>query len=88
MATEKNILYALSTCSHCKSTKKLLSQCNIEYKYIEVDGLEGEERSAILADIRKLNSRCSFPTIKINNTVIVGYHERQIKEALGIKDEN
>lgn len=85
---EKPILYALSTCSHCKSTKKLLSQCNIEYDYIEVDDLEGEERKAILKDIKAINPRCSFPTIKINNTVIVGYKEKQIKEALGINDES
>ena len=84
----ENILYALSTCSHCKSTKRLLSQCKVEYKYIEVDGLEGEERKAILDDIRKMNPRCSFPTIQINDTVIVGYQEKQIKEALGMQDEN
>jgi glutaredoxin len=88
MATEKPKLYALSTCSHCKSTKKLLTACNVEYDYVEVDDLEGEERKAILADIKKLNPRCSFPTIKINETVIVGYKEKEIKAALGISDES
>jgi glutaredoxin len=88
MPKNKTILYALSTCSHCKSTKRLLSECNVEYDYIEVDDLEGEERKAILADIRAMNPRCSFPTVKINEIVIVGYKERQIKEALGIKHEN
>jgi len=88
MPSHKTTLYALSTCSHCKSTKKLLSECNVEYEYIQVDDLEGEERKAILADIRKLNPRCSFPTVKINDVVIVGYKEKQIKEALGIKDES
>ncbi len=89
MATDKSTtLYALSTCSHCKSTRKLLSECNIEYEYIQVDDLEGEERKAILEDIKALNPRCSFPTIKINDIVIVGYKEKQIKEALGIENEN
>lgn len=88
MSTDKPVLYALSTCSHCKSTKRLFSECDVEYDYIEVDDLEGEERKAILADIKKLNPRCSFPTIKINDKVIVGYKEKQIKEALGIKDES
>ncbi|MCK5348320.1 MAG: glutaredoxin family protein, partial [Desulfobacula sp.] len=31
MAKDEITLYALSTCSHCKSTKKLLSECNVEY---------------------------------------------------------
>jgi len=88
MPKNKTILYALSTCSHCKSTKKLLSECNVEYDYIQVDDLEGEERKAILADIKALNPRCSFPTVKINDIVIVGYKEKQIKEALGIKNES
>ncbi len=83
--SEKPKLYALSTCSHCKSTKKLLSECDVEYDYVEVDDLEGEERKAILEDIKAINPRCSFPTIKINDTVIVGYKEKEIKEALGIK---
>ncbi len=88
MATDKTTLYALSSCSHCKSTKKLLTECDVEYDYIEVDDLEGEERKAIIADIKEMNPRCSFPTIKINETVIVGYKEKEIKEALGIKNES
>jgi glutaredoxin-like protein NrdH len=88
MAKDTATLYALSTCSHCKSTKRLLSECDVEYEYIEVDDLEGEERKAIIADIKELNPRCSFPTIRINDTVIVGYKEKQIKEALGITYES
>lgn len=85
MPADKPKLYALSTCSHCKSTKKLLTDCDVEYDYVEVDDLEGEERKAILEDIKKLNPRCSFPTITINDKVIVGYKEKEIKEALGIE---
>lgn len=87
MAQNNTTLYALSTCSHCKSTRRLLSKCNVEYNYIEVDDFEGEERKAILADIKELNPRCSFPTIKINDVVIVGYKEDKIKEALGIQED-
>jgi len=78
------ILYSLSTCGHSTSTKKLLSECQIQYEYIDVDTLEGEERKAILEDVKKVNSRCSFPTIIIGDKVIVGYKEKEIKEALGI----
>jgi len=88
MSENNTTLYALSTCSHCKSTKKLLSECNVQFNYIEVDDLEGEERKAILAEIKTLNPRCSFPTIKINETVIVGFKEKEIKEALGIHHES
>ena len=84
MTEESVTLYTLSTCSHCKSTKRLLNDCIIKYEFVEVDKLEGEERKAILADVRKFNPKCSFPTIIIGETVIVGFKEKEIKEALGL----
>jgi hypothetical protein len=42
-------------------------------------------RAAILEDVRKFNPKCSFPTIIIGDTVVVGFKEREIKEALGLK---
>jgi glutaredoxin-like protein NrdH len=77
-------IYTLSTCSHCKATKKLLNECRVQYEFTDVDLLEGNERAAILEDVRKLNPRCSFPTIIIGDKVIVGYKEDEIKEALGL----
>jgi len=77
-------IYTLSTCSHCKATKKLLDDCQVQYEFTDVDLLEGDERAAILEEVRKLNPRCSFPTIIIGDKVIVGYKEDEIKEALGI----
>ncbi len=77
-------LFALSTCSHCKSTKKLLDECTVKYEMVEVDLLEGDKRKAILEDVKRINPRCSFPTIVIGDKVIVGYKESQIKEALGL----
>jgi glutaredoxin-like protein NrdH len=83
--SEKQIkLYSLSTCSHCKSTKKLLNDCTVLYEFIDVDLLEGEERQAILEDVRKFNPKCSFPTIIIGDKVIIGFKEEEIKGALGL----
>ena len=77
-------IYSLSTCSHCKATKKFLSECEVQYEFTDVDLLQGEERKAILEDVKKLNPRCSFPTIIIGDKVIVGFKENEIKEALGL----
>ncbi|SMC96459.1 Glutaredoxin [Desulfocicer vacuolatum DSM 3385] len=77
-------VYSLSTCSHCKAAKRFLSDCSVEYTFIDVDCLKGNERKAIVADIKELNPRCSFPTIVINEKVIVGFQEDEIKEALGL----
>ncbi|MDD2390085.1 MAG: glutaredoxin family protein [Desulfobacterales bacterium] len=77
-------LYTLSTCSHCNATKKFLGECIIKYEFVDVDLLHGEERKAILKDVMAFNPQCSFPTIIIGDKVIIGYKEKEIKEALGL----
>ncbi len=77
-------IYSLSTCSHCKSTKKFMDDCTVQYDFVDVDLTQGDERKAILEDIKKFNPKCSFPTIIIGEKVIVGYKEDEIKEALGL----
>lgn len=80
---EKSVkMYTLSTCSHCKSTKKFFDQCAVKYESVDVDLLDEKERIAILEDIKKWNPQCSFPTIIIGDRVIIGYREAEIKEAL------
>ena len=77
-------IYTLSTCGHGKATKRFLDECNVKYEFEDVDMLQGEERAAILEDIKKWNPNCSFPTIIIGDKVIVGYKENDIREALGL----
>ena len=77
-------IYTLSTCSHCKSTKRFLDECKIKFEFEDVDLLEGEERKAILEEVKKWNPNCSFPTIVIGDKIIVGYKEDEIREALGL----
>lgn len=84
MTDQEVKVFSLSTCSHCKLAKKLLAECTIKYEFVDVDLLEGDERKAILEDVKKFNPKCSFPTVIIGETVIVGYKEEKIKEALGI----
>ena len=84
MTDQPVTIYSLSTCSHCKKSKRLIGECAIKYEFIDVDTLDGEERKAILADVKRFNPRCSFPTIVIGDTVIVGYKEEEIKTALGL----
>lgn len=77
-------IYSLSTCSHCKSVKQLLNECTVRYDFVDVDLLTGDERKAILEDVKKFNPKCSFPTIIIGDKVVVGYKEKEIREALGL----
>ncbi len=75
-------LYALSTCVWCRKTKQLLNDLGVEYRYIDVDLLEGEARTQATEELKRLNPRCSFPTVAINGMCIVGFDEQKIQEAL------
>ncbi len=76
------ILYALSTCIWCRKTKQLLDQLGVEYNYLEVDLLQGDDRTKATDEVKKMNPRCSFPTLSINDQCIVGFDEQKIMEAL------
>jgi glutaredoxin len=77
-------LYSLSTCSHCKSCKRFLGECGIEFEFTDVDLLPDQERNEVIEEIKRLTAKCAFPTIVIGNRVIVGFREDEIREALGI----
>lgn len=77
------LLFALSTCVWCKMTKRLLNELGVEYCYIDIDMLDGDEKLEVGAEMRRWNPRQSFPTIIINNEkMITGYDEEEIREAL------
>ena len=77
-------LFTLSTCSHCKTVKNFLDTCTIKYEFLDVDLLSGNERQAVIEEVKKLNEACSFPTIIIGDTVIIGFKEQELREALNL----
>lgn len=77
------VLFALSTCVWCKKTRMFLEELQIDFKYIYVDLLTGDEKSEVINEIRKWNSQISFPTVVINNKdVVVGFKKDELKEKL------
>lgn len=79
------MLYALSTCIHCRKTKEFLNELGIAYDYLFVDQLSRPEMDEVIRDLEKYNPRVSFPTLVINGTkTIVGDRKDLIREALEI----
>jgi len=76
-------LYALSTCGWCRRTKELLEASGIEYEYVFVDQCPEAERAEVTARVRELNPRGSYPTVKIDDEVVVGFDEEKLMELLG-----
>ena len=77
-------LYTLSTCSHCKAAKKLLTDLGVHYEFTDIDLLPPDEKRFAMQEVRKINPMGTFPTIIIGDTVIVGNKENEIRKALGL----
>jgi glutaredoxin len=81
----KVMLYALSTCGWCKKTKEFLKENGIEFSYVYVDLLEGNDRDEAIKEVGKWNPRRSYPTVVINDEIsVAGFKEDEIKKALGL----
>jgi glutaredoxin len=60
-----------------------LEELKVEFYYIHVDQLQGEERTEAIEAVKKWNPRCSFPSLVVNDSqCIIGYDEAKIKETL------
>jgi glutaredoxin len=80
----KVMLYALSTCVWCKKTRALLEDLGIEYDYVYVDLLSGDEEQSAIKEIDKYNPTGAMPTLIIDDKkCIIGFKETEIREALG-----
>lgn len=78
-------IYTLSTCGWCKKTKELLKSLNVQYEYIDVDLLEGDDSVTIRDEVKKHNPNITYPTIVIDKgkRVINGYNDDEIRKELG-----
>jgi ferredoxin-thioredoxin reductase catalytic subunit len=65
----------------------MLNDLSIDYHCIQADELPEVEKEKVIDELKTLNPRCSFPTVVIENHVIVGYKVQAIKEKLGIRTE-
>jgi glutaredoxin-like protein NrdH len=79
------MLYALSTCAWCKKTKAFLDDNGVQYDYVYVDLLTGDEKEQVLDEVRKWNPRCTFPTVVVDDTEsVAGFKEDRLREVLGL----
>ena len=77
-------LYALQTCSHCREAKNFLQQHQIAFRTVYMDLLVGEERNETMRRLRSLNPASSFPTITVDQEVIVGFKEKKLRRVLSL----
>lgn len=86
MAQPPVVLYALSTCVHCRHTRDFLEENDIAFDCTYVDKLEGEAQKQALEKVREVNPRLSFPTMIVGpgHVVVTGFNPEAIREALNL----
>lgn len=82
---KKVLVFALSTCIHCRHCKEYLDEKGIVYEVTHVDKLNGDEQVEIMDRVREYNPACSFPTVIINNgeKVLIGFSKKRFDEEFG-----
>ncbi len=73
-------IYTLPTCPHCRDAREFFKKYNVKYTEIDVS----KDPDAI-EEMQKLSGQSGVPVIAINGTVIVGFDEHSMKDALGLK---
>ncbi len=64
--------------------KQFLRQHNVDCEYVDVDLLEGDEKTEVLKEIYELTKGYSFPVIVIGDCVLVGFNETRLRKELGL----
>lgn len=74
---KKVTIYSTPTCTYCHAAKEFFTQNNIEYT--EYDVAADEAKRTEMVD---KSGQMGVPVIDIEGTIIVGFDEPRIKEAL------
>jgi glutaredoxin len=80
------LLIGRSSCPHCRDTKTLLANLNVDYYWVDLDSLDQADTNQLIPDMKGLCGQVDYvPILVINNRqpCIIGYNETQIREALG-----
>jgi glutaredoxin-like protein NrdH len=79
----KVVMYGLSTCVWCKKTRQLLTDLGVDFDYVYVDLLSGDEEEKAIREVKRFNPSVSFPTVIINDErAISGFDEQALRNAL------
>lgn len=76
------VLFALSTCPHCKHARQWLDSHEVEYRFVYVDKLQGDQQKSALEESGRYNPDNTFPTLVIDGYTIIGFRESEYEDKL------
>ncbi|MFX1316746.1 MAG: glutaredoxin family protein [Promethearchaeota archaeon] len=76
-------ILTLSTCMWCKKCKAWLKDRDVQYKYIDIDKIDFEDKTKILEYLRETyQSRISYPFMICDSEFVVGYNPNKYEELM------
>lgn len=81
--SDKPVMYALTTCQHCRNTLRFLGEKGVEPTVIYLDEFTGTLRADLMEKVRAYNPRGTFPVLIVpGGKVVVGFRKQLLQEAL------
>ncbi len=73
-------IYSTPTCPYCMKAKEFFKENNIEFENIDVAGNQEAANEMI-----EKSGQMGVPVIEIDGTIIVGFDQPKVKQALGME---
>lgn len=81
---KKVLIYTQSTCPWCRKAKKFFKDRDIPFEYVDYDLAGEREQEQIMDEMHKTSGSASFPYVKINGNVVVGYNPKRYLRLMGL----
>ncbi|WP_094228257.1 glutaredoxin family protein [Methanolobus psychrotolerans] len=81
---KKVVIYTLSTCPWCMRAKKFFREHDIPFEYTDYDKADEKTKQLIRDDCHDHGAEMSFPFVKIDEDVVVGYNPEKYSKLLGL----
>ncbi len=75
---KKVVIYSTPTCTYCHAAKEFFTEKGVEYTELDVAA-----DLAARSEMVEKSGQMGVPVIDIEGTIVVGFDEERIKEALG-----
>ena len=81
MMPMKNVqIYSTPTCTYCAAAKDFFKKNSIAYTEYDVAADQAKR-----AEMLEKSGQMGVPVIDIDNSIVVGFDEKMLKELLGVK---
>ncbi|MDP7324474.1 MAG: glutaredoxin domain-containing protein [Candidatus Woesearchaeota archaeon] len=80
--SDKVVVYSTDACPWCHKAKDFLDEMKVEYEDLNV-GTDEKARN----DMIEKSGQMGVPVLDVKGTIIIGFDEPKIREALGLDSE-